>query len=107
MIELNYRAFREKVSKEFKKMKINIISKKLKAVSSLKRLLIIRKLKSSKRSTNSEIASYINLSYKSTNRHLQVLINSEIINNETVNGYVVFFLNKNQEGFIKNVIKNL
>ena len=88
-------------------MEIKNISKNLKAISNIQRLKIIGFLKKTKSSNISEISDFLKLSYRSTDKHLQILKNVEIIISQNINGKQIYFLNKNQIGYMKNIIKIL
>ena len=58
------------------------LEKTLKALANGRRLAILKFLKNTKEATVGEIAENINLSFKATSRHLNVLANADILEKE-------------------------
>ena len=56
----------------------------LKALANRRRLQIIKYLKNEKTATVTDIAEHINLSFKSTSKHLAVLFNAGIVDKEQI-----------------------
>jgi len=78
--------------------------KLLKALSNKKRLQIIKLLKRKSLNT-SEIAKEINLSYRSTAKHLQKLQNAGFVFGERQGIYSFYTVNKKQKSQLIHLIK--
>ena len=61
------------------------LERQLKALANRRRLAIIRFLKKSGKASVSDIAKEIKLSFKSTSRHLAVLLAADLVDREQVN----------------------
>ncbi len=62
----------------------------LKALANRRRLEIIKYLKENKEASVGEIANHIKLSFKSTSRHLSILLGADILEKEQ-RGLLVFY----------------
>ena len=65
-------------------MEINQAEKILKALANRRRLKIIRYIVRNGRATVSELSEFLNLSFKSTSKHIAVLKNADVIDSEQV-----------------------
>jgi DNA-binding transcriptional ArsR family regulator len=74
-----------------------------KAIGNERRFLILRHLLSKKELTVTQISELINLSFKSTSRHLSVLINSDLIKVKQIN--INRFYSVNETGFPKQILQ--
>ncbi len=65
-------------------MKDSEIEKVLKALANKRRLAILKFIKKRKQANVSEIAGEIKLSFRSTSRHLRVLVSANILDREQI-----------------------
>ncbi len=65
----------------------------LKALANGRRLLIVAWLKKKHEATVGDIAEYLNLSFKSTSKHLSVLFKSDLLERRQDGLEVFYFLN--------------
>ncbi len=65
-------------------MEINQTEKTLKALANRRRLKIIKYIFKNKKASVSELSEYLNLSLKSTSKHLLILKNVEILDSEQI-----------------------
>lgn len=65
-------------------MEINQTEKTLKALANRRRLKIVKYIFKNKKSSVSELSEYLNLSLKSTSKHLLILKNAEILDSEQI-----------------------
>lgn len=79
----------------------------LKAAANRRRLMILQYLKKARRAPVADIASEINLSLKSTSKHLIILFAAEIIEREQVNVQMFYFLSQKQSLVIKQLLSLL
>ena len=79
----------------------------LKAVANQRRLAIIRLLKNKNELTVSEISSAIKLSFRSTSKHLAVLLAMDIVEKEQRSVEVFYRLSVAQEPVIKYLLSCL
>lgn len=84
------------------------LEKQLKALANRRRLAILGYLKNNHKASVGAIAKEINLSFKSTSRHLAVLSAVDIVEREQVNLNVYYSLNSALSAvtkFVVNLIK--
>jgi len=84
-------------------LNMNNLEKTLKALANKRRLAIIKHLKENKESSVSEISDGINLSFRSTSRHLAILFSASILEKEQKNIQVFYRLSLSQESVAKHV----
>ena len=82
--------------KEFEKI--------LKALANKRRLVILKYLKTRKEASVGEIADEINLSFKSTSRHLAVLSVTDILEREQRNSQVFYRLSSDQKSLVRHLL---
>jgi len=68
------------------------LEKPLKAVANQRRLEILKYLKEKKAATVGELAEHIKLSFKSTSKHLAVLLGADIVLKEQQGSFVLYAL---------------
>lgn len=90
----------------FKVEKIYQLEKMLKALANRNRLSIVSSLKQKKLQTVGEIAQEIELSFKGTSQHLQVLEAANIVNHRKEGNFVVYKLSRDR-GVLKSIIESL
>ncbi len=88
-------------------MKLQVITKTAGACSNEKRLEILRMLRNRKYANVSSIAKSINLSVKSTSKHLQVLYQVHIIKRERESTEIFYSLNRPLNDVAKNIVSFL
>ena len=71
------------------------LEKKLKAIANLRRLQILKYLKSQREAPVQEVAGQIHLSFKATSRHLRSLFLADFLEREQRGIYVYYRLTKN------------
>lgn len=76
----------------------------LKALANRRRLAILRFLKNKGEQSVSQIAKEINLSFKSTSKHMNVLLSSNIVDKEQKGLQMFYHLIFNPKGIIKQII---
>jgi DNA-binding transcriptional ArsR family regulator len=69
------------------------LERTLKALANKRRLTILHFIKTSKRASVGDVAEHINLSFKSTSRHLSVLAAADILESEQRGLNVLYRLN--------------
>ena len=79
----------------------------IKSLANKRRLAILKHLKINQKSSVGDIAESINLSFKSTSRHLFSLSAAELVEKEQISVKVFYKLNQNQLLFVKNIISLL
>lgn len=77
----------------------------LKALANKRRLLIIKFLKERKEASVGQIADAINLSFRSTSKHLSILLAVDIVEREQRNLLVFYYLTKNQRPIVNSILK--
>lgn len=83
------------------------LSRKFRALGNERRLNIIKELLKNKSLTVGEISDSINLSFRSTSRHLKVLEGTGLVSWEQVNRNIYYFISPEvPKGFL-NLIKKL
>ncbi len=85
-------------------MKLLLITQTIDACSNQKRLEILKFLKNKKYGSVSEIAKGINLSVKSTSKHLAILHVRHIIKREQEGTIVYYALNRPLNPIVKNIV---
>lgn len=85
-------------------MKTSLLSKTLSVCSNERRLEILKILKQKKYSSVGTIARSINLSIKSTSKHLQLLHTAHIIKREYDGTTVFYFLNRPLNPLMKYIL---
>ncbi|MEO8637422.1 MAG: metalloregulator ArsR/SmtB family transcription factor [Candidatus Taylorbacteria bacterium] len=88
-------------------IKRNDLEKTLKALANRRRLAILKLLRDNKELTVGELAERINLSFKSTSRHLSVLSYSEIVQKEQRGLEMYFSLSQTQKLASKHILSIL
>jgi len=79
----------------------------LKALANGRRLLIVSWLKKRDEATVGDIAEYINLSFKSTSKHLSVLSKGDILEKRQDGLEVFYFLNPRLAKLAGSVVSHL
>ena len=80
------------------------MEKILKALANRRRLAILKYLKNNKEASVGEIAGEINLSVKSTSKHLGILSATDIVEKQQRSLQMFYRLSDNQEPPAKNII---
>lgn len=88
-------------------MEIKTLEKYLKALANKRRLAILKHLKKIKEATVGEISELINLSFKSTSRHLSVLFGADLVEREQRSTEVYYCLEASYPLAIKTIIQIL
>lgn len=83
------------------------LEKILKALANKRRLVIIKFIKKSGRSSVGEIAGAIKLSFKATSKHLMILSNAEIVEKEQVGLMVFYFLSQTNNPLVVKLLSIL
>ena len=83
------------------------VEKTLKALANQRRLAIVMFLKKKSNATVSEIAEEIDLSFRSTSKHLGVLRSAEILDKKQQSLQVFYFLSESLDPLTEAVIKFL
>jgi ArsR family transcriptional regulator len=82
-----------------------LLSKKLKALGNERRLKVIEELLKHKRLSVGEISDKINLSFRSTSRHLKILDNANFIDYEHIGINMYYFVSPEAPKEFLNLIK--
>lgn len=90
-----------------KNMKEKELERVLKALANKRRLAIISFLRKNKEANVGDIAETINLSIKSTSRHLAVLFGADILDKEQRSSEVFYSLNTDIPDIFSTLIKSL
>jgi DNA-binding transcriptional ArsR family regulator len=85
-------------------MKINVMTKVIAACANDQRLEILKFLKIKKYGNVSNIAKHINVSVKSTSKHLIILHQAHIIKREREGNEIFYSLNKPLNEVSKNIV---
>jgi len=88
-------------------MKIRDLEKVLKALANERRLRIVGFLLKNKKADVTEISENINLSFRSTSKHLYLLKQADIVEIEHKSLHSYYSLIVNLPGFVKSIINNL
>lgn len=88
-------------------MEIIQMEKILKALANRRRLKILQYLKEHKKVSVTEMAGHINLSFKSTSRHLAVLRNTDLVEAEQVNLSVFYSVSSATPKMIDQILSSL
>jgi DNA-binding transcriptional ArsR family regulator len=83
------------------------LEKTLKAVANKRRLLILEFLLKEKEANVGEITEHLNLSYKSTSRHLSTLSGADIIDREQRSLEAYYRLSKDMPEVVKQIMRHL
>ena len=86
---------------------MKVLEKILKSVANKRRLEILKLLKHNKELSVGEIAEKINLSLKSTSRHLGVLFGADMIEKDQRSLQVFYRLAKIEKHFLKSILSEL
>jgi len=86
---------------------IKEIEKTLKALANHRRLAILKYLKNGKEKPVSQIAEEINLSFKSTSKHMGILFASDIVDREQRGLQMFYRLASNLRTSVKQIISYL
>lgn len=92
---------------EYLYMKLSVITGVTDACRNEKRLEILRYVKYKKYGSVSDIAKGINLSVKSTSKHLSILHDSHLIKREREGTTVYYSLNRPLNDIAKNIVSFL
>lgn len=84
---------------------LKLLTKKFKALGNERRLKIVEELLKYKRLSVGEISDKINLSFRSTSRHLRVLENADFINCEHIGINMYYFISSEAPKEFLNLIK--
>lgn len=79
----------------------------LKALANRRRLMIVSWLKKRPEATVGDIAVYLNLSFKSTSKHLGVLSKSDILDKRQQGPEVFYFLNPKRAKLTATILSHL
>ena len=79
----------------------------LKALANRRRLEIIKYIKSKKEANVGEIAEHIKLSFKSTSRHLAILLGADILEKEQEGLTVFYSLGSKLASLAKSIISEI
>jgi DNA-binding transcriptional ArsR family regulator len=80
------------------------LERTLKALANKRRLEILKYLKKEKEAHVGDIADKINLSFKSTSKHLSILFSVDIIEKEQRNLHVFYCISENLEPVAKYMV---
>lgn len=83
------------------------LSKIFKVFGNQRRIKILKLLKSNKELSVGEIARLIRLSVKSTSKHLSILLNIGLLENEGKKKSVYYRLNSKLKGFLSLTLRNI
>ncbi len=83
------------------------IDRQLKALANKRRLAIIKFLDKQTEASVGEIAENIRLSFKSTSRHLSILVAAEIIDKEQKSRNVFYYLTSPRSSLVKQILSLL
>jgi len=86
---------------------IKEFERRIKAVANGRRLKILKYLKTGKKISVGDIADLINLSIKSTSRHLQVLFSSNIVERDQRSVEVYYWLSDSLTPEIRVILNEL
>lgn len=75
-------------------MDINYFEKMIKAFANKRRIAILKYLEKHKKATVGEMAEKIKLSFRSTSKHLILLIAAEVVARKQVGKYVFYEINE-------------
>lgn len=76
-----------------------------KALANINRLKIIRLLAQSNQMTVADIAAEIDISFKGTSKHLILLHNLDVLNNEGRDGHVFYSINQDMPHDVRRAVK--
>lgn len=85
-------------------MNIKKLERILKALANRRRLNILKYLKKEKEAYVGDIADKINLSFKSTSKHLSILFLADVVEKEQRNLQVFYRLSENLESTAKYIV---
>ena len=91
-------------------MRYNVIMKEkeleriFKALANRRRLAIIFFIRKKKQANVGEIAEAIKLSFKSTSRHLSILVSSGILDREQNSLYSIYSFSTDQSETVRNIL---
>ena len=83
------------------------LEKQLKALANRRRLAIVKFLKKSSKASVGDIAKEIKLSFKSTSRHLAILLAADIVEKEQINLHMFYSVYPSLASVSKNIINFL
>lgn len=83
------------------------LEKTLKAMSNRRRLAIIKFLKETGGATVGEISREIRISFKTTSKHLGILLAADIVDREQKGRAVLYFLAKESKPIVKSLVSLL
>ncbi|MEK9194512.1 MAG: metalloregulator ArsR/SmtB family transcription factor [Patescibacteria group bacterium] len=83
------------------------LEKLLKTLANKRRLLILKYLKENKKASVGEIAGAINLSFRSTSKHLAILSAADVVNRDQQGLQIFYSLNDIQKQPVKFILGNL
>lgn len=83
------------------------IERILKALANKRRLQILKILYKDKEKSVGDIAEAIKLSFRSTSKHLSVLINADILEKEQNSSRIFYSIDKSAPDLIKQLLKIL
>ena len=86
-------------------MKNREIEKILKALGNRRRLAIVKYLKKNTKAPVGDIAHAINLSFRSTSKHLVILAATDIVEKEQRGTHMLYSLFKTQKLVIRAIVK--
>ena len=83
------------------------LEKTLKALANKRRLAVIKYLKHVREASVGEIAQEIGLSFKSTSRHIRILLSASILDRDQRALSVYYYLDKNISALLKLILSML
>jgi len=83
------------------------LEKLLKAVGNRRRIAILQYLKKHHEASVGELAGKIHLSFKSTSKHLAVLLSVGIVENNQRGGWAIYTITEEQPPVIRSVLSLL
>lgn len=86
-------------------MSVKKLTKTFKALANERRLRILRYLMKEREASVGEISKEINLSFKSTSRHLLILENADLVNHRQEALYIFYFINPEAPKKFLNLLK--
>lgn len=88
-------------------MKLKQLEQNLKGLANQKRLLIIKFLIEKKQASVSDIAEHIDLSFRSTSKHLNILFKLDIIDQRREYTYIFYRISDTLSDVVKDFLKYL
>ncbi len=85
-------------------METNQVEKILKALANRRRLKIVKYIARNGKATVSELSEHLNLSFKSTSKHVAVLRNADVVDSEQISLSRFYTLTRPMSSLTKEII---